>query len=67
LRHLAAYLGRDELRSSGEIIPDQLLAHVAPLGWEHIAFNGDSVWPADLSERVPPSTKPPRRIPRRRG
>ena len=22
-----------------------LLAHVAPLGWEHIAFNGDYVWP----------------------
>jgi TnpA family transposase len=42
------YLGRavDELRSSGEITPDELLAHVAPLGWEHIAFNGDYVWPA---------------------
>ena len=41
------YLGRavDELRSSGEIIPDELLGHVAPLGWEHIAFNGDYVWP----------------------
>ena len=41
------YLGRavDELRSRGEIIPDDLLAHVAPLGWEHIAFNGDYVWP----------------------
>jgi len=43
------YLGRavDELRSRGEIIPDDLLAHVAPLGWEHIAFNGDYVWPAE--------------------
>ena len=42
------YLGRAvaELRSRGEIIPDELLAHVAPLGWEHIAFNGDYVWPA---------------------
>jgi TnpA family transposase len=42
------YLGRavDELRSRGEIVPDELLAHVAPLGWEHIAFNGDYVWPA---------------------
>jgi TnpA family transposase len=41
------YLGRavNELRSSGEIIPDELLGHVAPLGWEHIAFNGDYVWP----------------------
>jgi TnpA family transposase len=43
------YLGRavDELRSRGEVIPDELLAHVAPLGWEHIAFNGDYVWPAE--------------------
>ena len=42
------YLGRavDDLRSRGEIIPDELLAHVAPLGWEHVAFNGDYVWPA---------------------
>jgi len=44
------YLGRavDELRSRGEIIPAELLAHLAPLGWEHIAFNGDYVWPAEL-------------------
>jgi len=43
------YLGRavDELRSRGETVPDELLAHVAPLGWEHIAFNGDYVWPAE--------------------
>jgi Tn3 transposase DDE domain len=43
------YLGRavDELRLRGEIIPDELLPHVAPLGWEHIAFNGDYVWPAE--------------------
>ena len=43
------YLGRavDELCSRGEILPDELLSHVAPLGWEHIAFNGDYVWPAE--------------------
>jgi TnpA family transposase len=43
------YLGRavDELRSRGEAIPDELLAHTAPLGWEHIAFNGDYIWPAE--------------------
>jgi 5-carboxymethyl-2-hydroxymuconate isomerase len=42
------YLGRaiDELRSRGETIPDEIVAHIAPLGWEHIAFNGDCVWPA---------------------
>ena len=37
----------DELRSRGETIPDELIAHIAPLGWEHIAFNGDYVWPAE--------------------
>ncbi len=43
------YLGRaaDALRLNGEIVPDELLAHVAPLGWEHVAFNGDYVWPAE--------------------
>jgi len=37
----------DALRGRGEVLPDDLLAHVAPLGWEHIAFNGDYVWPAE--------------------
>jgi TnpA family transposase len=39
------YLGRavDDLRSRGEAIQDDLLARIAPLGWEHIAFNGDYV------------------------
>ena len=43
------YLRRavDEPRSCGETIPDELLAHVAALGWKHIAFNGDYVWPTD--------------------
>jgi TnpA family transposase len=41
------YLGRAvaELRTNGETVPDELLARVAPLGWEHIIFNGDYVWP----------------------
>ena len=43
------YLGRavDELRSGGEVVRDELLAHIAPLGWEHITFNGDYVWPTE--------------------
>ena len=43
------YLGRavDQLRSQGEAISDALLAHIAPLGWEHITFNGDYVWPTE--------------------
>jgi TnpA family transposase len=31
-------------RAIGATIPDDLLAHVAPLGWEHIALTGDYVW-----------------------
>ena len=43
------YLGRavDQLRSQGENFGDTLLAHIAPLGWEHITFNGDYVWPTE--------------------
>ena len=56
------YLGRaaDELRSRGETMPDELLAHIAPLGWEHIAFNGDYVWPAEpLVNAFRPLRNPP--------
>ena len=40
------YLDRvvQHVRTQGAIIPDDLLAHVAPLGWEHIALTGDYVW-----------------------
>ena len=40
------YLDRavQHLRAHGVIVPDDLLAHVAPLGWEHIALTGDYVW-----------------------
>jgi hypothetical protein len=41
------YLSRavEELRSGGGHLPDELLARIEPLGWEHISFNGDYVWP----------------------
>ncbi|GCA52888.1 tn3 transposase DDE domain protein [Sinorhizobium sp. KGO-5] len=32
------------LRSEGKIVPDDLLAHTSPVGWEHIAFSGDFLW-----------------------
>jgi hypothetical protein len=40
------YLDRSvrQLRARGATIPDDLLAHVAPLGWEHIGLTGDYVW-----------------------
>jgi hypothetical protein len=34
-------------RSQGEVIGDTVFAHIAPLGWEHITFNGDYVWPIE--------------------
>jgi hypothetical protein len=31
------------LRERGEVIPDDLVAHLSPLGWEHINLTGDYV------------------------
>src|SRR5205823_4976020 len=44
-----AYLARAlaDLRRRGEIIPDPLLAHLAPVGWQHINLTGDYLWDAD--------------------
>jgi TnpA family transposase len=43
------YLDRalDDLRRAGEIVPDALLAHLAPVGWQHINLTGDYLWNAD--------------------
>ena len=40
------YLDRavQQLRAQGVAVPNDLLAHVAPLGWEHIGLTGDYVW-----------------------
>ena len=45
------YLGRalDELRRGGEIVPNTLLAHLAPIGWQHINLTGDYLWDTDTS------------------
>lgn len=45
------YLGRalNALRRRGETVPNALLAHVAPLGWQHINLTGDYLWGADGS------------------
>jgi TnpA family transposase len=32
------------LRSVGTTVPDELMAHTSPVGWEHIAFSGDFLW-----------------------
>jgi hypothetical protein len=43
------YLGRalDVVRHRGDVVPDELLAHLAPLGWQHINLTGDYLWGAD--------------------
>ena len=40
------YLDRavQHLRAQGLEVPDDLLAHVAPLGWEHVSLIGDYLW-----------------------
>jgi TalC/MipB family fructose-6-phosphate aldolase len=35
------------LHERGEVVPDDLVAHLSPLGWEHINLTGDYVWRRD--------------------
>jgi hypothetical protein len=37
----------DSLRRLGEYVPGELLAHLAPVGWQHINLTGDYLWDAD--------------------
>lgn len=32
------------LRAAGDEVPDELLAYLAPLGWQHINLTGDYLW-----------------------
>jgi hypothetical protein len=32
-----------------EHVPDDLLAHLSPLGWEHVNLTGDYIWGAKNS------------------
>ena len=45
------YLGRalDALRRHGEVVSDALLAHIAPLGWQHINLTGDYLWDVETA------------------
>ena len=47
------YLEFQGLRKRGQIIPDELLQHLSPLGWEHINLTGDYVWNAGDRHRQP--------------
>jgi hypothetical protein len=44
------YLDRalDDLRCGSEKIPEALLAHLAPIGWQHINLTGDYLWDVDV-------------------
>jgi TnpA family transposase len=46
----AVYLGHavDTLRAEGTSVPDELLSHLSPLGWEHINLTGDYVWASEV-------------------
>lgn len=41
------YLSRavQQIRERGEALPDELLPHASPLGWDHISLTGDYIWP----------------------
>ncbi|GAA5534097.1 Tn3 family transposase [Deinococcus aluminii] len=40
------YLDRtvEALRAEGQTIPEDLLTHLSPLGWDHIGLTGDYLW-----------------------
>jgi TnpA family transposase len=59
------YLGRAvaALRKV-EDVPDRLLAHLSPLGWEHVNLTGDYVWAtADEASETSDGFRPLRAIP----
>ncbi len=44
------YLARAiETMRKTERVPDDLLAHLSPLGWEHVNLTGDYIWDAETS------------------
>jgi len=51
-----------QLEVQGVAVPDDLLAHVAPLGWEHIALTGDVVH-RQVRSGVPAATRHSRCVP----
>ncbi len=38
-------------RQQGEVVPERLLGHFAPVGWQHINLTGDYLWDADAFSR----------------
>ena len=46
-----------------EDVPDHLLAHLSPLGWEHVNLTGDYIWGADRASENIDGLKPLRPAP----
>lgn len=63
-RYLARAL--DVLRRRGETIPSEWLAHIAPLGWQHVNLTGDYLWtdnqPLDSDGYRPMQLRPTERL-----
>ena len=59
------YLSRalEAARLRGNVIPDALLAHLAPLGWQHINLTGDFLWSADAAIKLMASGRSEVRVP----
>lgn len=38
-----------QLRRQGEPVPGDLLAHLTPLGWQHINLTGDYIWTGEAA------------------
>jgi TnpA family transposase len=57
------YLGiaLDALRE-GQRVPDDLVRHIAPLGWEHISLTGDYTW-SSSNQPLQGQLRPLRRVP----
>ena len=39
------------IRETGQVVPDETLAHLSPLRWEHINLTGDYYWRKDAGLR----------------
>lgn len=48
------YLARavEELQALGVMIEENLLSHVAPLGWEHVNLTGDYAWESPVTKGI---------------
>ena len=53
------YLERaaENLRGRGDTVPEELLAHVSPMGWTHVGLTGDYLW--ERTDDIPPGSYRP--------